>query len=190
MAIIAQLEQHGLLLKTDAKLPNVCALVAGEPVRGSWWAHPRSHDIFRELTQLAEHPDVLVAKLVSGKDTFIHRTLWPAIVALGLARQPWQIAGLDQESRSLLKTVDAKNEVQATGKAALGLERSLLVHSRQVHTEAGSHAKTLTSWKRWAQRERVRKIPAAQAIETLEKLLDHLNRRYNARGRLPWRGRT
>jgi hypothetical protein len=33
--VLRELETHGLLLKTDAKLPNVCALVAGAPVRGS-----------------------------------------------------------------------------------------------------------------------------------------------------------
>jgi hypothetical protein len=188
--IIARLEEYGLLLKTDAKLPNVCSLVVGAPVRGSWWAHSRSHEIFQVLTELAAHPDVLVAKLVSGKDTFIHRTLWPAVVAIGSARQAWQIAGLDQESRALLVAVDAQDEVQATGKAALRLERSLLVQSRQVHTEAGSHAKILMSWKSWAKREHVRKAPVTQATESLEKLLDHLNRRYHGSGRLPWRGRA
>jgi hypothetical protein len=45
--VIAELKRHCVLLQTDARLPNVCALVAGAPVRGSWWAHPKSHEIFR-----------------------------------------------------------------------------------------------------------------------------------------------
>src|SRR5438309_47738 len=65
--VLAELIEHGLLLEIDARLPNVCALVAGETVRGSWWAHPRSHDIFGVNCALADHPDVLVTKLVSGK---------------------------------------------------------------------------------------------------------------------------
>lgn len=186
MTILAQLEEHGLLLKIDAKLPNVCALVAGEPVHGSWWAHRRSHEIFRALSELAEHPDVLVAKLISRKDTFIHRALWRAVAAIGSARQPWQISALDKESRSLLSKVDAGDEVQATGKFALRLEQALLVRSRQVHTEAGAHAKMLSSWENWAKREHVRKMPTAEAMKTLERLVDHLNRRYDGRGRLPW----
>ncbi len=186
MTILAQLEEHGLLLKIDAKLPNVCALVAGEPVRGSWWAHPLSHEMFRVLTELAEHPDVLAAKLISGKDTFLHRALWPAVVAIGVSRQPWQIGGLDKESRSLLNAVDAGDEVQATGKAVLRLEQTLLVHTRQIHTESGSHAKIVTSWENWAKRACVHKMPVAEAIDSLEKLVDRLNRRYDGRGRLPW----
>ena len=63
--VLAGLRQHRLLLQTDAQLPNVCALVTGEQVKGSWWAHPQSHDIFQVNCALAEHPDILVTKLVS-----------------------------------------------------------------------------------------------------------------------------
>jgi len=34
VSVFAKLKEHGLLLQTDANLPNVCALVAGAPVRG------------------------------------------------------------------------------------------------------------------------------------------------------------
>ena len=64
--VLAALKRYGLLLQTDARLPNVCALVTGAPVSGSWWAHPGSHDIFRVSCDLAEHRDVLVIKLVSS----------------------------------------------------------------------------------------------------------------------------
>ena len=56
-------------------------------MRGSWWAHPRSHEIFRVNCELAEHPDVLVNKLISGKITYLHRALWSAFVAIGRARE-------------------------------------------------------------------------------------------------------
>ena len=84
--VLAKLKEYGLLLQTDVNLPNVCALVAGAPVRGSWWGHPRSHEIFRVNCELAEHPDVLMCKLVSGKITYFHRALWPAVIAIGRAR--------------------------------------------------------------------------------------------------------
>ena len=84
--VLGKLKEYGLLLQTDANLPNVCALVAGAPVRGSWWGHPRSHEIFRVNCELAEHPDVLMRKLVSGKITYLHRALWPAVIAIGRAR--------------------------------------------------------------------------------------------------------
>jgi hypothetical protein len=186
MTIAAELEQQGILLKTDPKLPNVCAMVVGAPVRGSWWAHPRSHEIFRVLTDLAKHPDVLVAKLVSGKDTFIHRSLWPAILAIGTARENWQMQALSQDSRGLLASVDKRGAVEASGRAALDLEKALLVQGEQVHTEAGSHAKILTSWNQWALRTGTKRRELRESKASLEKLIDYLNTSYGGKGRLPW----
>jgi hypothetical protein len=99
---LAKLQEPGLLLRTHAKLPSVCALVAGAPVRGSWWAHPRSHEIFRVNCEWAEHPDVLVSKVISGKVTYLHQALWPVVMAIGGAREPWQIARLSRDSRKRL----------------------------------------------------------------------------------------
>ena len=188
--ILDELKDHGILLTTDPKLPSVCAMVAGGPVRGSWWAHPRSHAMFRVLTELAAHPDVLVAKLVSGKDTFIHRALWPAVLAIGTSQEKWQMQGLDAKSRALLKEVEKKGEIEASGKSALRLEQALLVHGEQEHTDAGSHAKILMSWERWAKRARMKKGDLREAKASLEKNVEYLNRRYGGRGRLPWREPT
>jgi hypothetical protein len=38
--VIEQLKKHGLLLLSDAHLLNICALVVGERVRGSWCLQP------------------------------------------------------------------------------------------------------------------------------------------------------
>lgn len=186
--ILAELEANGVLLKIDAKLPNVCAMIAGESVRGSWWAHPKSHAIFRALSELAEHADVMFAKLIGGKDTLIHRALWPKSFAIGSAREPWQLDGLDRAARALLIQVDREGELQATGSAARALERGLLVHGEQLHTAAGSHAKRLQSWTKWAQAHSLKaaSIPPAQAKNSFEKLLDHLNRTNGGRSTLPW----
>ena len=48
----AALEDAGILLVQDATLPSVTTLVAGGPVRGSWWAHEQSHSIFAVLEEL------------------------------------------------------------------------------------------------------------------------------------------
>src|SRR5947209_6563106 len=106
--VIEQLKTHGLLLQTDARLPNICSLVTGETVRGSWWAHPRSHDIFRVNCELAAHNEVLVTKLVSGKITYVDRALWPALIAVGRAREPWQIDSLSPDAVKLLALVDKR----------------------------------------------------------------------------------
>ena len=78
--MLARLREHGLLLQQDKRLPDIASAVAGEPIRGSWWAHPRSHAIFDCLSELEQHPDTLITKLVAGKVTFIHRRLWPAVL--------------------------------------------------------------------------------------------------------------
>ncbi len=89
--LITQLRAQGLLLQQDALLPNVVAAVAGQPVRGSWWAHPQGHAIYNILNALAEHPDVLVTRLVQGKVTFVHRRLWGAVLAVGQSQAPKSI---------------------------------------------------------------------------------------------------
>ena len=73
--------KHGIVLESAAgPVPSVAAAIAGEPIRGSWWSHPRSHEIF-ELTQgIRNRDDILVCRLVNGKVTFVHRRLWPALV--------------------------------------------------------------------------------------------------------------
>jgi len=68
----------GLLLETDARLPSVASLIAGEPIRGSWWAHARAHEIFAALGQFDDHRDAMFTKLISGKVTLVHRKLWLA----------------------------------------------------------------------------------------------------------------
>src|SRR5688500_6338715 len=48
--LLARLERDGILLLSDASLPSVVSMVAGGPVRGSWWSHPQGKRIFA-LTQ-------------------------------------------------------------------------------------------------------------------------------------------
>lgn len=188
--VFSQLTKHGLLLQTDASLPNVCALVAGAPVRGSWWAHPRSHEIFRVNGALADHPDVLIVKLISAKVTYVERTLWSPVVAIGQAREPWQFEDLSRAGRELLHATDrAPVETnRRLSNAASELEKLLLVHSEQFHTAGGSHAKRLDSWDHWLRRTgfAAAKLSADQARDALEQRVASLNHQFNARGRLPW----
>src|SRR5262245_49277208 len=99
------LEEFGLLLESDAKLPSVAGLIAGQPISGSWWGHPMSHTIFRVSVKLSGHPDALAIKLISRKVTWVHRTLWAAIVSIGAARQRWQKEDLPTEARIILNLV-------------------------------------------------------------------------------------
>ena len=196
-----ELEAAGLLLESDAKLPSVVSLVTGAPVRGSWWSHPRGPAIFRVNGLLADHPDVVVAKLVSGKVTFVHRELWPALLRVATSGEPWQQRALSPAARTLLTKVNEAGLVRTDqlaasrhgntrswGDAARDLEARILVHSEQVHTETGKHAKCLERWDRWAKRVRCsgRGMTTEQARRRLEQVMSTLNARYGAMGRLPW----
>ena len=78
---VAFVRKHGIVLESAAgPVPSLAEAVAGAPIRGSWWAHPRSHEI-HELTQaVRDFDDVLVCRLVDGKITFVHRRLWASVV--------------------------------------------------------------------------------------------------------------
>jgi hypothetical protein len=140
---------------------------------------------------LVDHPDVLVVKLISGKLTYVERTLWPSVAAIGDAREAWQVKNLSDGARELLKAVDrAPVETdRRLAKAASELEKSLLVYSEQFHTTAGSHARRLDTWDRWLRRSGGSPVGRSsdQARDKLEQLVDSLNREFSGSGRLPWR---
>jgi len=76
-------EENGIvLLSARGPVPNLAEFVAGEPIKGSWWGHPRGNDIFLAAGEVSESPAVLMCRLVDGKVTFVHRRLWPALVKL------------------------------------------------------------------------------------------------------------
>jgi uncharacterized protein YdhG (YjbR/CyaY superfamily) len=80
---IAFVARHGVVLASGSgPVPSLAEAVAGEPIRGSWWAHPKGKAIFRALSDVADSPDVLSFRLVGGKVTLVHRRLWPALVRL------------------------------------------------------------------------------------------------------------
>ena len=95
-------EQHGVVLQAArGPVPSLAEAIAGGPIRGSWWAHPKSHEIFRIAQAICESPDILVCKFVDGKITYIHRRLWPALVKLASRFRKEQLAKVwDEHTRS------------------------------------------------------------------------------------------
>lgn len=149
--VVAELARRGLLLKQDKRLPSAITLLAGAPLATSWWSHPQGRLFFRVLQALTHHPDVLLTKLLRGKDTFVHRSLWPEFLTLASAAQPWQSAGLTDPARRLLQRVQqARAPLPASGPAARELQSRLLVHALEVHTQSGRHALALQPWAAWA----------------------------------------
>jgi hypothetical protein len=152
------LERHGLLLLHDAKFPSATACIAGAPIGGSWWGHPKGKLIFETLTRIGD--EVAWAKLVLGKETLVHRRLWPALVATAESRDDWQLRGLKPDARLLLgrlrrgRPVRTDEAPPAKGRklavVATELERRLLARSYSQHTPAGHHVKVLETWGAWA----------------------------------------
>jgi hypothetical protein len=194
------LRRLGLLLETDAHLPSVASLIAGEPISGSWWSHPLAEKIYITLGQFADHRDVMFTKLLSGKVTLVHRRVWPEIFAIGPARTPWQMKGLLKSARNLLKMIDEQGSIRTDqiawpksatakpGEAARELEKKLLIHGRQFHTETGAHAKLLESWEAWAKRVAFtgERISTDEAKKKMEERVRKLNEQFEAKARLPW----
>ena len=189
--LLASLREFDLLLDTDQKFPSVTGLFTGGGERGCWWVHPQAPEMFRLSCALRDHPDVLLMKLISGKVTFVHRPLWPAIFAIGAAREAWQMDGLSKEARALLKKVDKETMLEATGDAVRELETRLLVHAASFHTVKGSHAKHVESWKSWARKAGLSemRLTPAEARAQLEQVVARLNQQFHAVGTLPWQTR-
>jgi hypothetical protein len=141
---------------------------------------------------LEDHPDVALVKLVSGKSTFVHRPLWPALLAVASARAPWQMDGLAPPVRRLLERVEDEGQLRADAvrggrERARILEKRLLVFTRSVHTESGAHEKEMESWRHWARRLRVKRLRTlAAGREALDAALLALVGASGGAGRMPW----
>jgi hypothetical protein len=80
---VAFIARHGIVL-ASAKGPvsNIAEAVAGEIIRGSWWAHKKGKEIFNALASAGDSSDVLCFRLIDRKVTYVDRRLWPALVRL------------------------------------------------------------------------------------------------------------
>lgn len=91
-------ESRGVVLAAaKGPAPKMAEVIVGEPIRGSWWAHPRAHEIYSVLSSLESSPDVLVCRALNGKVTLIHRRLWPALVRAADRFPVERLARVDQE---------------------------------------------------------------------------------------------
>jgi hypothetical protein len=98
LEVLDFIKQHGIVLQAGhGPVPNLAETIAGEPIRGSWWGHPRGREIFHTIQTISESPEVLVCKLIEGKVTFIHRRLWPALVKLASHFPKEQLSQIREE---------------------------------------------------------------------------------------------
>jgi hypothetical protein len=193
-----ELERIGLLLRHDVLLPSFTGLAVGAPFRGSWWAHPRTHEIYDLMQCFHDGAGALSVKLVDGKLTYVHRRLWPALLDAVRGSAGWQREGLSPAARALLGLVRRRGALPSDelppargarpGAPIEELERRLLVHTGDVHTETGAHRKRLESWSHWCAQsgQRFPRGPAARGRAELERAVDALAAGTGASPRLPW----
>ncbi|MGZ8796255.1 MAG: hypothetical protein ACXW2F_02835 [Thermoanaerobaculia bacterium] len=161
------LERHGVLLLQDKKLPSVAGTIAGQTLSASWWSHPRAQEIFQCLGQLED--EALATRLIGGKVTWVHKRLWPELIAVGESNAPWQTDRLSAPARRLLRSLQSPLSSPAQRAGAKELQQRLLVVASEVHTESGRHELQLTSWQDWAGRVGVRPHPSSgEALKRLE----------------------
>jgi len=157
------IDRYGLLLMQDASAPSMMSIIAGEPVKGSWWSHPQNPLMFDVLQVISA--EALVVKLLAGKRTFVHPRLWPAVCAVAESNEPWQLDKLKPDAPRSIGSLHAEGSLRSdhfelpAGSRKLGtladeLEKRLLVHARDEHTDQGHHARVLQTWPRRREQRR------------------------------------
>ncbi|MBI3554571.1 MAG: hypothetical protein HY077_18920 [Elusimicrobia bacterium] len=95
---LAFVRRHGVVLvSAQGPVPSLVEAIAREPVRGSWWSHPKGRLIFAVLGEVTDSPDILVCRLVGNKVTLVHKRLWPALVRAAKRFPARQLAQVHQE---------------------------------------------------------------------------------------------
>lgn len=90
--------EHGVVLvSAKGPVPRLTEAIAGEPIKGSWWGHPKGKQIFTVLQEVGDSVDILMCRLVDDKVTLVHRRLWPALAAAASHFPPARICKVTQE---------------------------------------------------------------------------------------------
>jgi hypothetical protein len=127
---LAFIEQQGVVLVAGkGRVPRLVDVILGEPIKGSWWAHPASHRIFAVLQAVEESEALLACRLIDSKVTLVHRRLWPALVRLERRFTRQQLAQIHQEHTRSGKHVNRVVEFPAW------VPESVLAASRQMSDE-------------------------------------------------------
>ena len=86
-------KRHGIVLQAArGPVPSLAEAIAGGPIRGSWWGHPKGRIIFQATQAVSESSEILICKLIEGKVTYVHRRVWPALVKLAPRFRKTQLA--------------------------------------------------------------------------------------------------
>jgi len=198
--VLDYLGRLGVLLEADRNFPSITGIMVREPIKGSWWSHPMANELYLLSQRLVQHSDTIFLKLLSGKTTYVHRRLWPELIAIGTAQEPWQLGALPTSAKSMLKKVEERGSLRMDelmgartakekGADARALEARLLVFGDDVHTASGAHVKRIETWEHWAWRTgfHIQVLPTPEsAKEEFSRIVEDLNAEFGAEATLPW----
>jgi hypothetical protein len=107
---LAFVKKSGVVLESArGVVPSLAEAIAGKPVRGNWWAHPKADIIFHCSRAVRASPDVITCRLVAGKITYVHRRLWPALVRLADRFEANRLAAIRE-----IHTAAGKHKIEVT----------------------------------------------------------------------------
>src|SRR5437667_8734 len=90
-------KDRGIVLESGhGTVPNLAEMIAGGPIRGSWWGHIKGQEIWKITRALREAREILVCRLVDGKVSYVHRRLWPALIKVAKQIQPERLAAIHE----------------------------------------------------------------------------------------------
>jgi hypothetical protein len=127
---IAFVRKHGVVLESGrGPVPSLAEEVAQGPIKGSWWSHPQSREIYARTRAIRDDDNILVCRAVGGKITFVHRRLWPALVRLAGRIPHAHLAKLKEEhtptGRHVVRTISYPDWASAeVSRLALKLSES------------------------------------------------------------------
>jgi hypothetical protein len=105
---LAFVRKHGVVLEAGrGPAVSFAEAVAGKPIHGSWWGHPKGREIFALTRAVRDSKDVCVCRIVGGKITYVHRRLWPALVRVAPRLPRRQLAMIHE-----VHTATGRHEVQ------------------------------------------------------------------------------
>ena len=107
---LAFVKRNGIVLESArGVVPSLAEAIAGKPVRGNWWAHPKADIIFHCSRAVRASPDVITCRLVGGRITYVHRSLWPALARLADRFEANRLAAIRE-----IHTASGKHKVEVT----------------------------------------------------------------------------
>jgi len=148
-------------------LAELAEAIAGEPIKGSWWSHPKGKLIFNVTSALEDAAGVLACKL-AGRVTFVDEALFPALYRV--VTDEAFVARAPAKARAIAKRA-ARKPLKLTAEDKRALGNTCILHISSEHTDSGAHAMFARTWVSWASPEtkrRAAELEWDEAVTALE----------------------